>query len=96
MVKKTAHRQKVLDALHNAKNDPKAFWENWSHVCQQQQNTSTISKEEWCRQFYFFLFFLVQMSLLQTKSELNWSRKLFQMQKGTWCLMMVTTMGMHG
>ena len=27
-VKKTVHRQKMLDALHKAKNDPKTFWGN--------------------------------------------------------------------
>ena len=45
-VKKTAHRQKVLDALHKAKNDPKIFWGKLKSFVSKKHATNTISKEE--------------------------------------------------
>ncbi len=50
-VKKTAHRQKVLDALHKAKNDPKTFWGKLKSFVSKKHATNTISKEEWFRHF---------------------------------------------
>ena len=50
-VKKTAHRQKVLDALHKAKNDPKIFRGKLKSFVSKKHATNTISKEEWFRYF---------------------------------------------
>ena len=36
-VKKTAHRQKVLDALNKAKNDPKTFWGKLKCLCKKRR-----------------------------------------------------------
>ena len=57
-VKKTAHRQKVLDALHKAKNDPKAIWENGSHVCQKNMQQVQLAKRNGAGSLIFFFFFL--------------------------------------
>jgi len=45
-VKKTAHRQKVLDALHKAKNDPTIFWGKLKSFVSKKHATNTVSKEE--------------------------------------------------
>ena len=50
-VKKTAHRQKVLDALHKAKNDPTIFWGKLKSFVSKKHATNTVSKEEQFRYF---------------------------------------------
>ena len=50
-VKKTAHRQKVLDALHKPKKYPKIFRGKLKSFVSKKHATNTISKEEWFRYF---------------------------------------------
>ena len=50
-MKKTTYRKRVLDSLHENKNNPKAFWGTLKNFVSKKSVSNTVSKQEWFDHF---------------------------------------------